>query len=159
LFVNWQLRSLAESSTKKRYGGVFGHHAAILTMDFTMRLLVIEKKTAAQYDSSLANGATDPRQHSTEIDRGESNDEETNEEDILLPKAEQEEFKIPERQNRLVCSLPILYYLSDPRLLHGSFGCFCPGHTSCDVRCHSPHRSTIDVWLLISRCWFSIFRS
>ena len=79
-----------------------------------MRVLVVEKKTAARYDKSLANGASDSRQHSTET---QAHDDEANEEDALLPKKENEEFKIPEGQNRAVRSFPILYCLSDPRLL------------------------------------------
>ena len=78
---------------------------------------MIEKKVAARYDSTLVNGAASPRHPSTENGDAEANEEEADEDDALLPKKEEEEFKIPEGQNRLVQSLPILYCLSDPRLL------------------------------------------
>ncbi len=82
-----------------------------------MRVLVIEKKTAARYDPSLAQGAVNPRNHSTQNGNAEADEEDADEEDALLPKKEREEFKIPEGQNRVVRSFPILYCLSDPRLL------------------------------------------
>ncbi|KIY00565.1 uncharacterized protein Z520_03228 [Fonsecaea multimorphosa CBS 102226] len=97
------------------YGGVFGLGAALLGVDFIMRILVIEKKTAVKYDKSLA-----------EIDnpcdaesRGEGMDsrDDGSEEAPLLPKKEEGNYRIPDGQNRLVRSLPILYCLSDPRLL------------------------------------------
>lgn len=96
---------------KTGYVGVFGVGAGMLGIDFIMRLLLIEKKTAAKYDESAQQG-TNPRQYSS---RGE--DEEANEEDSLLPKKEEETYKIPDGQNKVVRAVPILYCLSDPRLL------------------------------------------
>ena len=46
----------------------------------------------------------------------EVNDE-ADEEDALPPKTEEEKFRIPEGQNRLAHSLPILYRFYEPRLL------------------------------------------
>lgn len=103
---------------KTGYAGVFALGAGILVIDFIMRVLVIEKKTAARYDPSLAQGATDPRHHATENGDAEADgEEEASEEDALLPKEEENEFKIPDGQNRIIRSFPILYCLSDPRLL------------------------------------------
>ena len=100
---------------KTGYGGVFGIGAGMLAVDFIMRLLVIEKKVAAKYDKSAANGAANPRQHGTR-QQEEGDDEEANEENALLPKQE-DEYKVPEGQSKVVQSLPILYCLSNPRLL------------------------------------------
>ena len=108
---------------KVGYGGVFGLGSAILAVDFIMRILLIEKKVAARYDSTLLNGAANPRHHSTENGGAEAN-KEADEEDALLPKKKEKEFKIPEGQNRFIRSLPILYCLSDPRLLTALFVAF-----------------------------------
>ena len=98
------------------YSGVFGLGSGILSVNFIMRILLIEKKVAARYDPTLVNSAANPRYHSTENGDAEANDE-ADEEDVLLPGTEEEEFKIPEGQNRLAHSLPILYCLYNPRLL------------------------------------------
>jgi hypothetical protein len=96
-----------------------------------MRILLIEKKVAARYDSTLVNSAANPRYHSTENGDAEANDE-ADKEDALLPKTEEEEFKIPEGQNRLAHSLPILYCLYNPRLLTAFACCFRPSHPTSD---------------------------
>ncbi|KAJ9606956.1 hypothetical protein H2200_008967 [Cladophialophora chaetospira] len=112
---------------KTGYGGVFGLGAALLGIDFIMRILVIEKKTAVTYDKSMAS-AKNPREHGTreeesEFRGGTSEEEESDrrddasEEEPLLPKKEEDKYRIPEGQNTLVRNLPILYCLSDPRLL------------------------------------------
>jgi MFS family permease len=109
---------------KAGYSGVFGLGSGILAVDFIMRILLIEKKTAARYSSTLVNAAANPRHHSTENGDPETNDDEADEEDALLSKKEDDDFKIPEGQNRVVRSLPILYCLSDPRLLTALFVAF-----------------------------------
>lgn len=91
--------------------------SGILVIDFVMRILLIEKKVAARYESTVGLGAANPRDHSTDNRNAETTDEEAGEEDALLPRDEKEESKIPESQNRLIRNLPILYCLSDPRLL------------------------------------------
>jgi hypothetical protein len=88
-----------------------------------MRILLIEKKVAAHYDSTLVNPAVNPRNHSTENGDAETNSG-ADEEVALLPKKEEAEFRIPEGRNKLVRSLPILYCLSDPRLLTTLFVAF-----------------------------------
>lgn len=79
-----------------------------------MRILIIEKKTAAKYedeDGEASNGHTSqPEQHA------EDGHEET-EEDPLIRKEESQEYKIPADQPRAIRSFPILYCLKDPRLL------------------------------------------
>jgi hypothetical protein len=105
---------------KTGYTGVFGLGAGLLAVDFILRLLVIEKKTAVKYDKAFG-GASNPREHGL---RGEEAETETetesrngSEEELLLPKKEERTYRIPDGQNRLVRTLPILYCLSDPRLL------------------------------------------
>ena len=87
----------------------------MLAIDFIMRLLIIEKKVAARYDTSAQDGAANPRDHGTRD--GDNDEEEAGEEDALLPKKEEQEYKVPDGQNRLIRALPILYCMSDPRLL------------------------------------------
>ena len=99
---------------KTGYVGVFGVGAGILAVDFIMRLLVIEKKVAARYATSAQEGANNPRQHGSRVNEEEG---EADEADTLLPKKEEEAYRIPDGQNRAVRALPILYCLSDPRLL------------------------------------------
>jgi hypothetical protein len=100
---------------KTGYTGVFGLGAALLGIDFLMRALVIEKKVAARYDSSLAP-STSARDHGSREEPAQTGDGDS-EEAPLLPKKEEDHYHIPEGQNKLVRNLPILYCLSDPRLL------------------------------------------
>ena len=102
---------------KTGYAGVFGVGAGILLVDFIMRVLVIEKKVAAQYDTSTQNGSTNPREHgSRNEDEDQQSDGEANEEDALLPKKEEQEYRIPPNQNKAVQTFPLLYCFSNPRL-------------------------------------------
>jgi MFS family permease len=100
---------------KTGYEGVFGLGAALLGLDFIMRILVIEKKVAVKYDKSLA-AAKNPREHTSREEGSECRDD-ASEEVPLLPKTEERNYSIPEGQNRLVRALPIVYCLSNPRLL------------------------------------------
>ncbi|KAI3319005.1 major facilitator superfamily domain-containing protein [Xylariaceae sp. AK1471] len=102
---------------KTGYIGVFGLGAGILALDFLMRLLVIEKKTAAKYNES----AQDTQTHIPDFGlRGDESDDEVDreasEEDALLPKKEDEAYEIREEPNKLVRSLPILVCFKSPRL-------------------------------------------
>ncbi|ETI27505.1 hypothetical protein G647_09696 [Cladophialophora carrionii CBS 160.54] len=100
---------------KTGYAGVFGLGAALLGLDFIMRILVIEKKVAIHYDKSLA-AAKNSREHGSREEESDSRDG-VSEEEPLLPKHEEENYRIPEGPNRLVRNLPILYCLLDARLL------------------------------------------
>ncbi|KAK8012585.1 MFS general substrate transporter [Apiospora marii] len=91
------------------YAGVFGVGSAMLGIDFIMRLLLIEKKVAAKYDSSLADDGTNPRTDA-------ASDEPT-EEDTLLQRKQEERYEIHGEQNKLVRAVPVLYCLRNPRLL------------------------------------------
>ena len=79
-----------------------------------MRILIIEKKTAAKYEDEegeTSNGhASEPEQ-----DAGDEHDE--TEEDPLIRKEESQQYQIPPDQPRPIRSFPILYCLKDPRLL------------------------------------------
>lgn len=99
---------------KTGYAGVFGLGAALLAIDFIMRVTVVEKKVAVNYDKSLGM-ATTPREHGVRDD--EIDIRTGSEEEPLLPKSGEDKYRIPEGQNRLLRTLPILYCLSDPRLL------------------------------------------
>lgn len=94
---------------------------AILAVDFIMRILIIEKKTAAKYEdkSEDASNGNVPR---SEQD-AEDGHEET-EEDPLIRKEESQAYEIPPDQPRAIRSLPILYCLKDPRLLTALFLAF-----------------------------------
>lgn len=97
---------------KTGYAGVFGVGAGILGLDFVMRLLVVEKKTAARYGAD--NASANPREHGSRTEDGE--EDTADEETALLGKKEEDSFKIPEGQNRAVRALPVLYCLSNPRV-------------------------------------------
>lgn len=81
----------------------------MLGVDFIMRVLLIEKKVAANYDSSLADNGTNPR-------TDEASDGST-EEDALLQRKREERYEIRGQQNKLVRAVPVLYCLRNPRLL------------------------------------------
>lgn len=94
---------------KTGYAGVFGAGAALLVVDFIMRLLVIEKKIAAKYGSALDGNGSSPETDGT-------NDEPT-EEDALLQRKQIERYEIRGEPNSFVRAVPILYCFRDPRLL------------------------------------------
>lgn len=73
-----------------------------------MRILIIEKKTAAQY-----------KEHEEGVHEctEEQEDTEANEEDPLIPKEEADNYRVPPGQSKAIRSFPILYCLKDPRLL------------------------------------------
>ena len=102
---------------KSGYAGVFGLGFAILAVDFIMRLLIIEKKTAASYNDT-DEVREDSNGHASQGQDGNTeNGQEDNEEDPLLPKEEEDHYKVPPGQPKAVQSFPVLYCLSDPRLL------------------------------------------
>ncbi|GAP90629.1 putative membrane transporter protein [Rosellinia necatrix] len=110
---------------KTGYTGVFLVGASMLALDFLMRLLVIEKKTAAKYAESIREDRDDLA-HTGSVS---GNDDDTSppvasEEDALLPKEEHEAYKIRGEPNKLVRALPILICFKDPRLPMGLFLAF-----------------------------------
>ncbi|KAI0486739.1 major facilitator superfamily domain-containing protein [Xylaria cf. heliscus] len=100
---------------KAGYTGVFGLGAGILALDFIMRLLVIEKKTAARYTEAALNDQRSPRGMGTRLDEdNEETGREASEEDALLPK--DDAYKIRDAPNMLVRALPVLICFKNPRL-------------------------------------------
>ncbi|KAI0891968.1 MFS transporter-like protein [Annulohypoxylon nitens] len=105
---------------KTGYSGVFGVAAGVLGLDFVMRLLVIEKKTAAKYDRSLSSN--EDRDSIPQVDGAEDhNDEEAStptETSALLPNKPQDSstYKIHNPLNRITRTLPILLCFRNPRL-------------------------------------------
>ena len=87
---------------------------AILAIDFIMRLLLIEKKVAAQWKSLPSDHDQD---NSTQQNGDAGDTEEADEEEPLLQKEDEQNFQVPEGQHKLIKALPILYCLKDPRLL------------------------------------------
>ncbi|KAI1372091.1 MFS transporter-like protein [Hypoxylon crocopeplum] len=115
---------------KTGYSGVFGVAAGVLGLDFLMRLLLVEKKTAAKYydrsPSDPQDGQRDPCEdyeaaQSDREERGDRDDDAT-ETDTLLPNKKQEDddsYKVHHQPNRLVQAFPILICFRSPRLLVG----------------------------------------
>lgn len=80
-----------------------------------MRLLLVEKKTAAKYTEAMNIGEDDVQQQNQEAeDRGS---DQADEETYLLREREDKEHKIPPDQSKPIRFFPLLYCLSDPRLL------------------------------------------
>ncbi|KAL9028888.1 MAG: hypothetical protein Q9196_002809 [Gyalolechia fulgens] len=98
---------------KAGYTGVFGMGCAILAIDFIMRLLLIEKKVAAQWHVDRPETRVDQ----AEQDGITGDEESANEEEPLLRRKEADSYKVPEGQPKAVKAFPILYCLKDPRLL------------------------------------------
>ncbi|KAL9628216.1 MAG: hypothetical protein Q9204_006029 [Flavoplaca sp. TL-2023a] len=100
---------------KAGYPGVFGIGFAILAIDFIMRLLLIEKKTAAKWEKQDNGTEDDANRQDDGTATGEDGDD--NEEEPLLRKKEEDNYKVPDGQSKVVRAFPILYILKDPRLL------------------------------------------
>ena len=116
---------------KTGYGGVFGVGAALLAVDFILRILMIEKKTAARYATASENPSdngqpVDPNEAERQQANGATDDNEdenapSDEETPLLQGSKSREnsldnFRIPPNQPRLIRNVPVLYCLSNPRL-------------------------------------------
>ncbi|KAJ1325659.1 MFS transporter [Microdochium nivale] len=123
---------------KAGYKGVFGVASGVLAVDFAMRLLIIERKTAIKYDPSLDDDQSSPRSYDTHHE-GEDNsyndngngynnnasgDNQTDadEETELLFRSNDDDdcdeiYKIETEPGRLVRAFPLLYCFRNPRLL------------------------------------------
>jgi MFS family permease len=92
-------------------GAVFGMGFGLLSIDFLMRLLLIEKKVAKKY------GEVDEEAEETAAD---AEGEEARESSPLLTHSHQKEMEkwdVPEGQAKVIQYFPIFYCLSNPRLL------------------------------------------
>ncbi|KAI0179834.1 MFS transporter-like protein [Hypoxylon sp. FL1284] len=120
------------------YEGVFGVGAGVLALDLFMRLFVIEKKIAAQYEESPVPVHQNEEEEETRRDYGtisgangqdesgshDNDPEEAIESDSLLPNAGDDDddemiYKINYEPNRIVRAIPILVCFRSPRLLVG----------------------------------------
>lgn len=93
--------------------GIFAMACSMLAVDFVMRLLVIEKKTAAKYYDDV---------DSCDQQAGDEDEEANNDDDEGSPllrdgKQDPERWKINEDQPNWIRRLPILYILGDSRVL------------------------------------------
>jgi len=102
--------------SKTGYIGVFAVGLALVCIDFVMRLLMIEKKVALQYDAALLS---DPVAEAY-IDSSENL---TTESTPLLSEDTTDliNYRLPEPKHRITRSLPILLVLRDPGLLTAFF--------------------------------------
>lgn len=107
---------------KTGYGGVFGLGFAILAIDFILRLLLIEKKTAARYEEGGDTGNRSVRLNHEDSHNDESRDHVT-EHEPLIAKSEGDAYKIGEPP-RWIRAFPIFLCLKDPRLLVAVFVSF-----------------------------------
>lgn len=98
---------------KTGFPGVFGVAFGILAIDFIMRIFLIEKKVAARWEEAQEE-QSEGDAHQNEED---GNTEDANEEEPLLRKKEEENYRVPKGQSTAVRSYPILFCLKDPRLL------------------------------------------
>ncbi|KAL9600207.1 MAG: hypothetical protein Q9219_003350 [cf. Caloplaca sp. 3 TL-2023] len=98
---------------KAGYPGVFGIGFALIALDFILRLLLIEKKTAARWRVDESDAGDNP----DERDGNAGHEEDASEEEPLLRKKEEDGYKVPEGQPKAVRAFPILYCLKNPRLL------------------------------------------
>ena len=100
---------------KTGYGGVFGLGGGILAIDFIMRLLIIEKKTAAKYEDVSEDQADHiPPSDTTDQEEGQ---EATEEDSLISKKEEAEAYKVSPGQHKWIRKFPVAYVLKDPRLL------------------------------------------
>ena len=100
---------------KAGYAGVFGMGFALLGVDFLMRLVLIEKKTAKRYKTE-AGEEFDVDDAPTEDDEEEVDGEATAE-DPLIGDDKEKDWKIEAEQPKWLQKLPVLYCLSNPRLI------------------------------------------
>jgi len=99
---------------KAGYEGVFGIAAALLLVDFAMRVLVIEKRRARLYyrNSSL----TADQDGVNGDDHGNDNGDETDEEVPLLPSG-REIYKINTNELKLAKNFPLIFCFRHPGLV------------------------------------------
>ena len=77
-----------------------------------MRILLIEKKTARQYQH-----VDEDRQDEEGQDHDAEDGAEAGEEDPLIKKETENRFVVPEGRSKAVQGFPLLYCLKDPRLI------------------------------------------
>ena len=101
---------------KSGYIGVFGLGLAILAIDFILRLLLIEKKTAASYEDGENMDHRSARSNN-EGSQSSENADDGNEHEPLLAKSEVDAYKLGSKSPRWMKAYPIALCLQHPRLL------------------------------------------
>ncbi|TLD18171.1 hypothetical protein PspLS_10357 [Pyricularia sp. CBS 133598] len=102
---------------------LFGLAFAMLAIDFSMRILVIERKTAAQYEQSAendTNGASGPDTDESSGTAGQEEGQCTEEQSLLVRTQDKEEnvhYKLAPELPKIVRAIPILSCLASSRLL------------------------------------------
>ena len=104
------------------YAGVFSLGFAFLVIDFILRLLLIEKKTAARYEEG-ENTNNRGERFNHEDNHNEESGDHGSEHEPLLGKHEDNAYKISEPP-RWIRTFPIFLCLKDPRLLIAQFVSF-----------------------------------
>lgn len=102
---------------KAGYIGVFSLGFVALGIDFLMRLSVVEKKTAKKYglyEEQPENEGDDDDDETEDDDENGGQDEES---PLMNRKKDKQQWKVEKRQSSIVRKFPILYMLSDRRLL------------------------------------------
>ena len=93
---------------------VFGVATGILAVDLIMRLLVIDNEIATESNGSRSDERSNERDSQTRAGPGEA---EACEDDALLPKNSNEQYKIHGDLGSLAQAIPVLYCFGEPRLL------------------------------------------
>ena len=88
-------------------GAVFAMGFGLLAIDFIMRLFLIEKKVAERYE--LEDDAQENGEEAGDVEAGADSP--------LLSNGKSEQWIIPENQSWIIRQFPILYCLSNSRLL------------------------------------------
>ncbi|MCJ1310637.1 hypothetical protein MMC25_004302 [Agyrium rufum] len=101
---------------KAGYDGVMAMAYFLLAIDFILRLLLIEKKTARMY---VEKYGLEPHEEDREPEEGEDGEyQEPQEDDPLLSSGKKpEDWKIYKEQPKWIKKFPILYCLQDKRLI------------------------------------------
>ena len=99
---------------KAGYVGIFGMGFALLGVDFLMRLVLIEKKMARRYRSEAGE---DTNANDAPAEDDEEVNGEASEDDPLIGDDKGKDWKIEAEQPKWLQKLPVLYCLSNPRLI------------------------------------------
>jgi MFS family permease len=101
---------------KAGYASVFWLSAGLLAVDFAMRLLVVEKKVARRYEAQMGKRSRGPAREDGH-GHGHDEEQEADEEQPLLGTKDEEKYKIPPGQNKVVRTIPVLYCFRNASLL------------------------------------------
>jgi MFS family permease len=105
---------------KAGYRGIFGVASGLLVVDFIMRLLIMEKKTAARYDSLLTDSTANPQSSGVSND-GDEEAQEAAEDDPLMPANGDNPYKIHLKPSSVIRTFPFLYCFRNPRVCTAFF--------------------------------------